>query len=61
MGRMKAFLMQVSEDIGHGGEINDEVVEEAQDRLAMLADKTHDELNEPEEEMLAYREDFFEE
>ena len=48
MGRMKAFIMQVSEDMGHYGEINDEVLEAAQEKLAGLLDRTYDELNDPE-------------
>ena len=48
MGKMKEFLMQVSEDMGYpDGEINDKVLEEAKDRLAHLLDKAHDELREP--------------
>tara|TARA_Y100000310_G_C20225804_1_gene597860 strand:+ start:135 stop:362 length:228 start_codon:yes stop_codon:yes gene_type:complete len=48
MGHMKRFIMEVSEDMGHYGEINDEVLEEAQERLAGLIDKTYDELNDPD-------------
>ena len=39
MGRMKDFIMEVSEDMGHYGEINDEVLAEAQIRLANLTEK----------------------
>ena len=45
---MKAFIMQVSEDMGHYGEINDEVLEAAQEKLENLLNKTYDELNDPE-------------
>jgi hypothetical protein len=38
MGRMKEFLIQVSVDMGFHGEINDEVIEAAQDKLAYLLD-----------------------
>ena len=38
MGKMKKFLMDVSEEMGFHGEINDEVVNEAQERLANLID-----------------------
>ena len=48
MGRMKDFIMQVSCDMGHYGEINDEVLEAAQEKLAGLLDRTYDELNDPE-------------
>ena len=34
---MKDFIMQVSEDMGFHGEINDEVLEAAQERLYTLA------------------------
>lgn len=33
MGRMKDFAMDVSEELGFDGELNDEVLEEAQGRL----------------------------
>ena len=36
---MKDFIMEVSEDMGHYGEINGEVLEEAQYRLANLIEK----------------------
>lgn len=34
---MKDFIMRVSEDMGFHGEINDEVLEAAQERLYTLA------------------------
>ena len=34
---MKDFIMQVSEDMGFHGEINDEVLKAAQERLYTLA------------------------
>ena len=37
MGRMKDFIMRVSEDMGFHGEINDEVLEAAQNKLYTLA------------------------
>jgi hypothetical protein len=39
MGRMKDFIMKISEEMGHDGDINDEVLEKAQIRLANLAYK----------------------
>jgi hypothetical protein len=44
MGRMKDFIMEVSEDMGHYGDINDEVLAEAQHRLANLVDKDKEEV-----------------
>ena len=48
MSRMKDFLMKVSEDMGLDGEINDEVIKEAQDRMAEAADLAFDEMKEHE-------------
>lgn len=44
MGRMKDFIMEVSEDMGHYGDINDEVLAEAQRRLTNLIDREEDEV-----------------
>lgn len=38
MGRMKDFLIRISESMGFEGDINDEVIDAAQDRLAQHAD-----------------------
>jgi hypothetical protein len=61
MGRMKDFIMQVSEDMGFHGEINDEVLEAAQTRLydlviekdkQVVAKEFEDKVVEPEVEEL---------
>jgi len=43
---MKDFLMKVSEDMGYEGDINDEVIEEAQDRMCQHADMVYDQQRE---------------
>ena len=48
MSKMKEFLMNVSVDMGYGGEINDEVVEAAQQRMVLLLDRDYDQIKEEE-------------
>ena len=48
MGRTKDFIVKVSEEMGHHGEINDDVLDEAQNKMEDLLDNTHDQLKDPE-------------
>lgn len=56
MGKMKKFLMDVSEEMGFHGEINQEVIDLAQDKLAYML-----ELSEEKEKLLNEKENLLKE
>ena len=43
MSRMKRWLEEISEEMGFGGEINDEVMQRAEDLSAEKIDRANDE------------------